>query len=93
MEAKKLIDKVLINELINHDLDRDYIERKCDAFIDYKIVYNGKYDIIKRGWSYMNRVKHSEMKDEINLIRGIHKKRIKVKRFILKILNIIICFE
>ena len=73
MEAKKLIDKVLINELINHDLDRDYIERKCDAFIDYKIVYNGKYDIIKRGWSYMNRVKHSEMKDEINLIRGIHK--------------------
>ena len=93
MEAKKLINKVLLNELINHELDCDYIERKCDAFIDYKIVYNGKYDIIKRGWSYMNRVKHSEMKDEINLIRGIHKKRIKVKRFILKILNIIICFE
>ena len=88
-----MIDNELIKELINHNLDSDYIERKCDSFMDYKISYNGKYDIVKRGWSYMSRVKHSEMKDEINLVRGIHTKRIKVKRFILKILNIMICFE
>lgn len=73
-----------IHELIAHDLDDEFINRKCNHVVDYTIKYDGKYDIIRRGWSYLSKVKHSTLVDDIYLARGKKVILIKGKRMLIK---------